>query len=61
MIIKPLPDAIHLSLHGEKLARITLKELEEVSVEEQEKSARETQKSSLIPPSTSSLGGRRRG
>lgn len=43
MIIKPLPDAIHLSLYGEKLSRITLKELEEVSVEEQEKSARETQ------------------
>jgi AbrB family looped-hinge helix DNA binding protein len=37
VIIKPLPDAITLSLKGEKIARITLEELEVVSVEEQKK------------------------
>jgi AbrB family looped-hinge helix DNA binding protein len=37
VIIKPLPDAITLSLKGEKIARITLEELEAVSVEEQKK------------------------
>lgn len=35
MIIEPLRDAIWLSLHGEKVARVTLKELEEESLERQ--------------------------
>jgi len=37
IILKPLPDAIYLSLHGEKIGRIYLSELEGVSVEEQKK------------------------
>ena len=41
MIVRPLPDAIYLSLHGEKLARVTLRELEETSIEEQERSGKE--------------------
>mgnify|MGYP000318295519 CR=1 FL=1 len=36
MVIEPIRDAIWLSLHGEKVARITLEELEEESVERQE-------------------------
>jgi len=32
-----LPDAIRLSLKGEKIAKVTLNELEAASVEEQEK------------------------
>ena len=39
LVVKPVPDAIHLSLHGEKIARVTLKELEEVSIDEQERAA----------------------
>jgi len=35
IIIEPLRDAIWLSLHGKKIARITLKELEEESLEQQ--------------------------
>ena len=35
IIIEPLRDAVWLSLHGEKVARITLKELEEESIEQQ--------------------------
>ncbi len=42
MIVRPLPDAIYLSLHGEKLAKVTLNELEETSVEEQEKGGKRT-------------------
>lgn len=34
-VIKPLPDAIDLSLHGVKIAKITLEELEAESVERQ--------------------------
>jgi AbrB family looped-hinge helix DNA binding protein len=37
VIIEPLCDAVWLSLHGEKIARITLKELEEESLEQQKK------------------------
>jgi len=37
IVLKPIPDAISLSLKGEKIARITLEELEETSVEEQRK------------------------
>ena len=37
IIIEPLRDAVWLSLHGEKVARVTLKELEEESVERQRK------------------------
>ena len=36
MVIEPIRDAVWLSLHGEKVARITLEELEEESVERQE-------------------------
>jgi len=41
IIIEPLRDAIWLSLHGEKIARITLKELEEESLEQQRKYLKE--------------------
>ena len=41
IIIEPLRDAVWLSLHGEKVARITLKELEEESVEQQRKYLKE--------------------
>ena len=37
IILKVVPDAIWLSVHGEKFAKVTLKELEEESVEEQER------------------------
>ncbi|MHA1608760.1 MAG: AbrB/MazE/SpoVT family DNA-binding domain-containing protein [Candidatus Njordarchaeales archaeon] len=37
IIIKPIVDAIELSLKGKKIARITLEELEEDSIEFQEK------------------------
>ncbi|MEM0495226.1 MAG: hypothetical protein QXU72_08210 [Thermofilum sp.] len=36
MELKPLPNAITLSLKGRKVARITLRELEEESVRAQE-------------------------
>ncbi len=39
LVVKPVPDAIYLSLHGEKVARVTLKELEEVSIDEQKRAA----------------------
>ncbi len=39
IVLKPIPDAISLSIRGEKFARITLEELEVVSLEEQEKHA----------------------
>lgn len=35
MIIEPIRDAIWLSIHGEKVARITLEELEGESIERQ--------------------------
>ena len=35
IIIEPLYDAVWLSLYGRKIARITLKELEEESIERQ--------------------------
>ena len=41
IIIEPLRDAVWLSLHGEKIARITLKELEEESFEQQRKYVKE--------------------
>ena len=37
IVLKPLPDAITLSLRGEKIAKVNLSELEEVSIEEQKK------------------------
>ena len=37
IILKVVPDAIWLSVHSKKLAKITLKELEAESVEVQEK------------------------
>jgi len=37
LLLKPLPDAIRLSLKGEKIAKVTSNELEAASVEEQEK------------------------
>jgi AbrB family looped-hinge helix DNA binding protein len=37
LILKPLPDAITLSLKGNKIAKVILKELEAVSIEEQKK------------------------
>ncbi len=37
IVLKPLPNAIHLSLYGEKIAKINLNELEETSIEEQKK------------------------
>ena len=37
IIIEPLRDAVWLSLHGERVARVTLKELEEESFEQQRK------------------------
>lgn len=37
IVIKPLRDAVWLSLHGEKVAEVTLKELEEESVGQQKK------------------------
>ena len=41
IIIEPLCDAVWLSLHGEKVARITLKELEEESFEQQKRRLKE--------------------
>ncbi len=37
IIIEPVKDAIWLAVHGEKIASITLEELESISLEEQEK------------------------
>ncbi len=37
MVLEPVPDAIELSLSGEKLARVTLEELEAESVEQQKR------------------------
>jgi len=39
----PLPDAITLSLKGKKVARVTLRELEEESIREQKKYIAETE------------------
>ncbi|RLE92132.1 MAG: AbrB/MazE/SpoVT family DNA-binding domain-containing protein [Thermoprotei archaeon] len=41
IVIEPLRDAIWLSLHGEKVAQITLKELEDESIEQQRKNLKE--------------------
>ena len=41
IIIEPLRDAIWLSLYGEKIAHITLKELEEESIEQQKRYLKE--------------------
>ncbi len=35
IVIEPLRDAVWLSLHGEKIAQVTLKDLEEESIEQQ--------------------------
>jgi len=37
LIIEPIPDAIWLALRGEKIAEISWKEIEEISIAEQEK------------------------
>ncbi len=37
IVLRPIPDAVYLSLYGKKYARLSLEELEETSVEEQEK------------------------
>ena len=37
ILIKPIIDAVDLSLRGKKIAKITLKELEEDSIELQER------------------------
>ncbi|PCN50909.1 AbrB family transcriptional regulator [Candidatus Geothermarchaeota archaeon ex4572_27] len=37
MVLRPVPDAIWLSLYGEKIARISLEELEAESTDEQRK------------------------
>ncbi|MEM3988679.1 MAG: AbrB/MazE/SpoVT family DNA-binding domain-containing protein [Sulfolobales archaeon] len=42
----PLPDAITLSLKGKKVARVTLRELEEESIREQKKYIAETESTS---------------
>ena len=41
IVIEPLRDAIWLSLHGEKVAHVTLKELEEESIEQQKRYLKE--------------------
>ena len=40
MVIEPIYDAIDLAIHGEKIGKITLDELEEESIEQQEKKIR---------------------
>ena len=37
IILEPVPDAVSLSLYGEKIARVTLEELEAESLERQKK------------------------
>jgi len=37
IVLRVIPDAIWLSVHGEKFAKVTLRELEEESVERQKK------------------------
>ena len=37
IVLKPVPDAIQLSVHGEKIAKISLKELEAECIAEQKK------------------------
>jgi antitoxin MazE len=37
IVLKPLPDAITLSIKGEKIAKVSLEDLEATSLEEQEK------------------------
>jgi len=37
IVLRVVPDATRLSIHGEKFARMTLEELEEKSIEEQER------------------------
>ncbi len=37
IILEPIPDAIQLSLRGEKIGKVSLKELEVVSIEEQKR------------------------
>ncbi|GBF09926.1 transcriptional regulator, AbrB family [Aeropyrum pernix] len=37
IVLKPVPDAITLSIKGEKIAKVTLEDLEVTSLEEQKK------------------------
>ena len=36
IVVEPEPDAVWLAIHGEKVAKVSLKELEEESLERQE-------------------------
>jgi|GEM_PF-206157 AbrB family looped-hinge helix DNA binding protein len=37
IVLKPIPDAVILSIGGEKIARVTLEELEAISLEERKR------------------------
>jgi antitoxin MazE len=37
IVLKPIPDAVILSIRGEKIARVTLEELEAISLEERKR------------------------
>ena len=37
ILLKPIPDAVILSIRGEKIARVTLEELEAISLEERKR------------------------
>ena len=37
IVLKPMPDAVTLSIRGEKIAKVTLEDLEATSLEEQKK------------------------
>ncbi|NYR15057.1 AbrB/MazE/SpoVT family DNA-binding domain-containing protein [Pyrobaculum arsenaticum] len=37
IVLRPVPDAVELAIKGEKIARVTLEELESTSCEEQER------------------------
>ena len=39
IVLEPLPDAVQLSLRGERIARVSLRDLEAASIEEQERHA----------------------
>ena len=40
IVLKPIPDAIQFSIHGKKIAKITLEELEAESTEQQKSTLR---------------------
>lgn len=41
ILLKPIPDAISLSIRGEKIAKVSIEDLEATSLEEQEKYLKE--------------------